>query len=463
MMNKQVLPFPADFMWGTSTSSYQIEGAANEGGRVPSVWDTFSRVPGKVVDGDHGDIACDHYHRYPEDIALIQKLGFKHYRFSIAWPRIITAPGVINEEGLAFYERLLDEIEQAGLIPMVTLYHWDLPQWIEDEGGWTNRAVLAHFREYASVVMERFGSRVGWWNTINEPYCASILGYGTGDHAPGHQNWYEAFTAAHHLLLSHGIAMELHREKGLTGQIGITLNMEYVDPASDTSEDVAAAARRDGFLNRWFAEPIFHGRYPQDMVEWYGDQAQGMDFVHEGDLERIHQPGDYLGINYYARSVIKAASDHSLLQAEQVLFTEPVTDMGWEIHPDSLYRLLTRVQRDFTQGLPILITENGAAMKDELEHGAVKDESRQQYIRDHLVACHRFIQEGGQLHGYYVWSFLDNFEWAFGYSKRFGIVYVDYTTQKRTPKESAKWISQVIEANGLEISETEALSNVETR
>ncbi|MNW31219.1 Beta-glucosidase B [compost metagenome] len=449
-MSNHTLVFPNDFIWGTSTSSFQIEGAAAEGGRVPSVWDTFCRIPGKVVNGDHGDIACDHYHRYREDIALMKQLGFRYYRFSVAWPRIIPAPGVVNEEGVDFYSRLLDEVEQAGLTPMLTLFHWDLPQWLQDMGGWTNREVLEHFRLYASTLMDRFGHRISWWNTINEPYCASILGYGTGEHAPGHQNWYEAFTAAHHLLICHGIAMDLHREKGLSGQIGITLNMEHVDAASASDEDIAAAARRDGFLNRWFAEPVFHGRYPEDMIAWYGEHVRGMDFVQEGDLERIHQPGDFLGINYYARCVVKAAANDSLLQLEQIKFTEPVTDLGWEIHPDSLYKLLKHVEQNYTNGLPIFITENGAAMKDEFVEGVVQDTGRQQYIHDHLVACHRFMQEGGQLKGYYVWSFLDNFEWAFGYSKRFGIIYVDYATQQRTPKQSAHWMSRVIAANALE-------------
>lgn len=292
-MSENTFLFPDTFMWGTSTSSYQIEGGVAEGGRMPSIWDTFCQAPGKVIGGDSGDIACDHFHRFKEDVQLMKQLGFLHYRFSVAWPRIIPAPGVVNEQGLLFYERLLDEIESAGLIPMLTLYHWDLPQWIEDEGGWTNRGIIQHFMTYASVIMDRFGQRISWWNTINEPYCASILGYGTGEHAPGHQNWKEAFTAAHHTLLCHGIAIKLHKEKGLTGKIGITLNMEHVDAASERPEDVAAAVRRDGFINRWFAEPLFNGKYPEDMVEWYGAYLNGLDFVQSGDMELIQQPGDF--------------------------------------------------------------------------------------------------------------------------------------------------------------------------
>ncbi|QDY83818.1 beta-glucosidase [Paenibacillus polymyxa] len=447
-MSENTFVFPATFMWGTSTSSYQIEGGTNEGGRTPSIWDTFCQIPGKVIDGDCGDVACDHFHRFKEDVQLMKQLGFLHYRFSVAWPRIIPAPGVVSEEGLLFYEHLLDELESAGLIPMLTLYHWDLPQWIEDEGGWTQREITQHFKTYASVIMDRFGERIKWWNTINEPFCASILGYGTGEHAPGHENWSEAFTAAHHILMCHGIAINLHKEKGLTGKIGITLNMEHVDAASERPEDVAAAARRDGFINRWFAEPLFNGKYPEDMVEWYGTYLNGLDFVQPGDLELIQQPGDFVGINYYTRSIIRATNDASLLQVEQVHMEEPVTDMGWEIHPESLYKLLTRIEKDFSKGLPILITENGAAMKDELVNGQIEDTGRQRYIEEHLKACHRFIREGGQLKGYFVWSFFDNFEWAWGYSKRFGIVHINYETQERTPKQSALWFKQMMAKNG---------------
>ncbi|OBA02932.1 beta-glucosidase [Paenibacillus polymyxa] len=447
-MSENTFVFPATFMWGTSTSSYQIEGGTNEGGRTPSIWDTFCQIPGKVIEGDCGDVACDHFHRFKEDVQLMKQLGFLHYRFSVAWPRIMPAPGVVSEEGLLFYEHLLDELESVGLIPMLTLYHWDLPQWIEDEGGWMQREIIQHFKMYASVIMDRFGERIKWWNTINEPFCASILGYGTGEHAPGHENWSEAFTAAHHILMCHGIAINLHKEKGLTGKIGITLNMEHVDAASERPEDVAAAARRDGFINRWFAEPLFNGKYPEDMVEWYGTYLNGLDFVQPGDLELIQQPGDFVGINYYTRSIIRATNDASLLQVEQVHMEEPVTDMGWEIHPESLYKLLTRIEKDFSKGLPILITENGAAMKDELVNGQIEDTGRQRYIEEHLKACHRFIREGGQLKGYFVWSFFDNFEWAWGYSKRFGIVHINYETQERTPKQSALWFKRMMAKNG---------------
>lgn len=449
--------FPDDFIWGTSTSSYQIEGAACEGGRTESIWDRFCRTPGKVANGDTGDTACDHYHRYKEDIQIIADLGIRYYRFSVAWSRIYPEKGKLNEEGLQFYERILDELDRHGIEPLLTMYHWDLPQWVQDEGGWANRASVDYFMEYAKALLDRFGRRVPMWNTINEPFCAAILGYGTGEHAPGHRNWREALAAAHHLLLSHGRTVQLYRQQGYGGQIGITLNMEQVEAASSSVEDMEAAARQDGFVNRWFAEPLFMGQYPQDMMTWYLPYVGAFDFIHEGDLQEIHQPGDFLSVNYYSRSVIRSANNDSLLQGERMPIVGKVTDMGWEIHPESLYLLLKRVEDQYTKGLPIFITENGAAMDDVMVDGLIQDWDRIQYIHEHLEACLRFIEEGGQLKGYYVWSFLDNFEWAYGYDKRFGIVYVDYTTQTRTLKESAKWYRQVVKRNGL--AELEAIFN----
>lgn len=449
--------FPDDFIWGTSTSSYQIEGAACEGGRTESIWDRFCRTPGKVANGDTGDTACDHYHRYKEDIQIIADLGIRYYRFSVAWSRIYPEKGKLNEEGLQFYERILDELDRHGIEPLLTMYHWDLPQWVQDEGGWANRASVDYFMEYAKALLDRFARRVPMWNTINEPFCAAILGYGTGEHAPGHRNWREALAAAHHLLLSHGRTVQLYRQQGYGGQIGITLNMEQVEAASSSVEDMEAAARQDGFVNRWFAEPLFMGQYPQDMMTWYLPYVGAFDFIHEGDLQEIHQPGDFLSVNYYSRSVIRSANNDSLLQGERMPIVGKVTDMGWEIHPESLYLLLKRVEDQYTKGLPIFITENGAAMDDVMVDGLIQDWDRIQYIHEHLEACLRFIEEGGQLKGYYVWSFLDNFEWAYGYDKRFGIVYVDYTTQTRTLKESAKWYRQVVKRNGL--AELEAIFN----
>lgn len=445
---KQNYIFPESFIWGTSTSSYQIEGAAAEGGRTPSIWDVFSRQPGKVLNGDHGDVACDHYHRYKEDIALIKQLGFSYYRFSIAWPRIMPANGVVNEEGLAFYDSILDELERAGIKPLITIYHWDLPLWLHEEGGWSSRGIVEHFRQYASLLLDRYGKRVSMWNTINEPFCAAMLGYATGDHAPGHRNWREALTAAHHLLLCHGHAVALHKEKGLAGQIGITLNMELVEPASDKPEDVLAARKQDGYVNRWFADAMFKKQYPADMTELYRAEIGALDFVREGDFEVIGLVGDFLSLNYYTRVVMRAANNGSLLGIERIPIVGASTAMGWEIHPESLTSLLERIQAEYTKGLPIFITENGAAMDDRLVDGKINDADRQQYIRDHLIACHDFIGQGGNLGGYFAWSFLDNFEWALGYERRFGIVYVDYETQQRTPKQSALWLKQCMEQNG---------------
>lgn len=447
-MKKHTFAFPDNFIWGTSTSSYQIEGAAAEGGRTPSIWDVFSRQPGKVLNGDNGDVACDHYHRYKEDIALIKELGFPYYRFSIAWPRIMPAKGVINEEGLAFYDSILDELERQGITPLVTMYHWDLPLWLHEEGGWTNRETVHYFQQYANLLLDRYGKRVPIWNTINEPYCASMLGYATGDHAPGHQNWREALTAAHHLLLCHGHAVAMYKEKGLEGKIGITLNMELVEAATEKPEDLLAAQRQDGYVNRWFAEAIFNKRYPEDMVQLYSTEIGEFDFVHEGDFDIIGLTGDFLGINYYTRVVMRHVENGTVLKVERIPIVGATTSMGWEIHPESLYLLLKRIEKDFTKGLPIIITENGAAMDDHLVDGVVNDADRQQYIRDHLIACHKFIQDGGNLAGYFAWSFMDNFEWALGYDRRFGIVYVDYETQQRTPKQSAWWLKQTIENNG---------------
>lgn len=449
--------FPEDFIWGTSTSSYQIEGAAREGGRTESIWDRFCQTPGKVANGDTGDMACDHYHRYKEDIRIIADLGIRHYRFSVAWSRIYPEKGKLNEQGLQFYERILDELDRYGIKPLMTIYHWDLPQWVQDEGGWVNRAAVDYFLEYAKALFDRFGRRVPMWNTINEPFCAAILGYGTGEHAPGRRNWREAWMAAHHLLLSHGRTVQLYRQEGYGGQIGITLNMEQVEAASPSKEDIEAAARQDGFVNRWFAEPLFMGRYPQDMMAWYLPYAGAFDFIQEGDLQEIHQPGDFLSVNYYSRSVIRSMKNGSLLQGEPMPIKGRVTDMGWEIHPESLYLLLKRVEEQYTKGMPIFITENGAAMDDVMEDGLIRDWDRIHYIHEHLEACLRFIEEGGRLKGYYVWSFLDNFEWAYGYDKRFGIVYVDYATQTRTWKESAKWYKQVVERN--ELAELKAIFN----
>ncbi|SDF08868.1 broad-specificity cellobiase [Thermoanaerobacter thermohydrosulfuricus] len=443
--------FPRDFVWGTATSSYQIEGAVNEDGRTPSIWDTFSKTEGKTYKGHTGDVACDHYHRYKEDVEILKEIGVKAYRFSIAWPRIFPEEGKYNPKGMDFYKKLIDELQKRDIVPAATIYHWDLPQWAYDKGGgWLNRESIKWYVEYATKLFEELGDAIPLWITHNEPWCASILSYGIGEHAPGHKNYREALIAAHHILLSHGEAVKAFREMNIKGsKIGITLNLTPAYPASEKEEDKLAAQYADGFANRWFLDPIFKGNYPEDMMELYSKIIGEFDFIKEGDLETISVPIDFLGVNYYTRSIVKYNED-SMLKAENVPGPGKRTEMGWEISPESLYDLLKRLDREYAK-LPIYITENGAAFKDEVtEDGRVHDDERIEYIKEHLKAAAKFIEEGGNLKGYFVWSLMDNFEWAHGYSKRFGIVYVDYETQKRILKDSALWYKEVILDDGIE-------------
>jgi len=446
-----LVKFPKDFTWGVATSSYQIEGAVNEDGRTPSIWDTFSKTEGKTYQGHTGDVACDHYHRYKEDVEIMKEIGVKAYRFSIAWPRIFPEEGKYNPKGMDFYKRLVDELLKRDIMPVATIYHWDLPQWAyEKNGGWLNRESVKWYVEYASKLFEKLGDVIPLWITHNEPWCSSILSYGIGEHAPGHKDWREALIAAHHISLSHGEAVKVFRDMNLKGaQIGITLNLTPAYPASEKEEDKLAAQYADGFANRWFLDPIFKGNYPEDMMELYSKIIGEFDFIKGGDLETISVPIDFLGVNYYTRSIVKYNED-SMLKAENVPGLGKRTEMGWEISPEPLYDLLKRIDREYTK-LPMYITENGAAFKDEVtEDGRVHDYERIEYIKEHLKAIARFIEEGGNLKGYFVWSLLDNFEWAHGYSKRFGIVYVDYETQKRILKDSAWWYKEVIQKNSIE-------------
>jgi beta-glucosidase len=438
------LRFPKNFIFGVATSAYQIEGATSEGGRTDSIWDTFCRMPGKTHSGHTGDIACDHYHRYAEDVQTIADLGVSSYRFSIAWPRIFPEKGKFNAEGMDFYKRLVDELEKRQLKPAVTMYHWDLPEWLGQMGGWLNRDVSKYFGEYAETLLHHLGVQVDTWITHNEPWCASFLSYGIGEHAPGHTDWREALTAAHHLLLSHGEALQAYRASGLDGNIGITLNLGAVYPASSSPEDVAAARTADGFTNRWFLDPLFRAQYPEDMLEKFEARVGRVDFIRDGDLQHISAPMDFLGVNYYTRSVVKADVTSEFLGVGYVPSSpDSQTDMGWEVHPESLYRLLKRVASEYTD-IPLYVTENGAAYADVLEDdGQIHDTARIAYVEGHLAAAERFIEDGGDLRGYYLWSLMDNFEWAYGYSKRFGIVYVDYDTQKRVLKDSAKWYREL--------------------
>jgi beta-glucosidase len=448
--------FPDGFAWGTATASYQIEGAVNEGGRSPSIWDTFSHTPGKVDNGDTGDVADDHYHRYEEDVQLMADLGVGFYRFSLAWPRIQPdGRGALNEEGVDFYSRLVDALLAKDITPWITLYHWDLPQVLQDAGGWPARDTAQRFAEYAVAIYDRLHDRVKHWTTLNEPWVSAFIGHATGRHAPGIQDPLATLQATHHLLLGHGLATEAMRAQGDDSSVfGITLNVTQVEAASDDPADVDAARRADGLVNRIFFDPLLRGSYPEDVLEAVSGVSDGA-YIQDGDLEQIHQPLDVLGINYYFRTIVKSGQGDEPTQwigqpdIEQVYRGWPKTEMGWEIDPEGLYLFLTRVARDYP-GVPLYVTENGAAFPDEKsDDGQVHDQARIDYLDAHFRAAHRAIEDGVDLRGYFVWSLLDNFEWSFGYRMRFGIVHVDFETLERTPKDSARWYAQVTRANGL--------------
>jgi len=448
--------FPQGFIWGAATASYQIEGAVHEDGRGPSIWDTFSSTPGKVFAGHTGEVACDHYHRYRDDVALMADLGLASYRFSVAWPRIQPdGTGPVNTRGLDFYDRLTDELLGHGIDPVVTLYHWDLPQALQSRGGWTVRETAGAFAEYAQIVHARLGDRVRTWTTLNEPWCSAYLGYASGRHAPGITEPASAFKAVHHLLLGHGLAARALRAAGAQS-LGITLNPASVlpmDPAN--AADLEAARIVDGLNNRIFLDPLIKGHYPADMIE-HMKRFTDLDFIADGDQALIQAPIDVLGVNFYQPTYVSAKPGEPASEenpgTEGVAFRAPVgpvTDMDWQIEPAGLTRLLERLHRDY--GVPMLITENGAAYPDGPgADGQVHDTNRIEYLDGHLRACHDAISNGVDLRGYFVWSLMDNFEWAEGYARRFGIVHVDYRTQARLPKDSARWYSEVIRRNGLE-------------
>jgi len=449
--------FPTAFLWGTATSSYQIEGAVNEDGRGQSIWDTFSHTPGKIQDDSTGDIACDHYHRWREDVALMKELGLRAYRFSIAWPRILpSGRGQVNQAGIDFYSRLVDALLEAGIVPFATLYHWDLPQALQDQGGWPARSTAEAFVEYADVTSRALGDRVKGWITHNEPWCASMLSYQIGEHAPGWHDWPAALASAHHLLLSHGWAAPVLRRNSPGAEVGITLNLNPATPASTSEEDVAAARQFDGYFNRWFLDPIFKGAYPEDMLAAYTAQGhippEGAPFVHSRDMDAISVPTDFLGVNYYTRAIISKANMETDAASTDMPSGPPdaeYTEMGWEVYPQGLHDLLVRLQTEYSPA-KLYITENGASYSDGPgEDGRVRDERRLAYLRDHFTAAKRAMDDGVPLAGYFVWSLMDNFEWAKGYTQRFGIAWVDYNTQQRTPKDSALWYSRVIADNGL--------------
>ena len=456
---QHLLHFPPSFLWGVATSSYQIEGAWDEDGKGESIWDRFTHAEGNIKGGSTGDVAVDHYHRYQEDVQLMKELGLQAYRFSISWPRILPeGRGSVNDKGLDFYRRLVDALLEAGIVPFVTLYHWDLPQALQDEGGWPERAVAEAFVEYTDVVTRHLGDRVEHWITHNEPWVVAFHGYETGEHAPGGEDMDQALRASHHLLLSHGQAVPVIRANSPGAQVGITLNLSPAVPASPSEADRALARRVDGYINRWFLDPLYGRHYPADMVAIYVDEGvleAGMPFVQEGDLEAIAVPTDFLGVNYYTRAIARAEEVENNL--EPTIWTrEDQTEMGWEVYPEGLYTLLNRLHFEYHPGL-LYITENGASYSTGPdENGRVPDEERLSYLRDHFRSAHRALENGVPLAGYFVWSLLDNFEWAHGYTQRFGIVWVDYEALERIPKDSAFWYSEVIEQNAVQASDEDA-------
>ena len=435
--------FPANFTWGVATSAFQIEGAADTDGKGPSIWDTFSRNPANIKDGSNGDVACDHYHRYREDVALIASLGVDAYRFSMAWSRVQPAgKGAWNEKGFDFYKRLLDELDTRGLASHLTLYHWDLPQGLQDDGGWMSRDTAHRFADYAHEVARRFGDRLATIATHNEPWCSANLGYGNAQFAPGVADKKQAIQVSHHLLLSHGLAMQSMRATGTQADLGIVLNLWTADPATDSDADRKLAALEWANSNEWFLDPLFKKRYPELSLQAHGANAPD---IHTGDFDIIAQPIDFLGVNYYRREVMSA----------EVPPPTPVggigfTDMGWEIYPQGLTDLLLQLKQEYPDLPPVYITENGMAAVDTVEGAPgspqVQDTQRIEYVRTHLETLKAAMDQGVDVRGYFLWSLMDNFEWNSGYAKRFGIVYVDYATQQRIPKASALWYRDFLAA-----------------
>ena len=452
MANK--ITFPEKFLWGAATASYQIEGAWKKHGKGESTWDRFSHTPGKIRNGDTGDVADDHYRLWKRDIGLMKKIGLQAYRFSIAWPRILPAGrGKVNQKGLDFYNRLVDGLLEANIRPFVTLFHWDLPQTLEDEGGWAARSTAEAFIEYSDVITRSLGDRVKNWITHNEPAVVAWMGYSTGVHAPGLKDYYLGVRAAHQLLLSHGLAVPVIRRNSPGAEVGITININWVVAASSSRADRNAARSSDGEWFRWFAEPLYGRGYPSDKIDDYtrmGILPDGLDFIQPGDMDIIATPTDFVGLNYYCRHIHRASDPDN--QPQTLLpnskTPEHWTEMGWENYPDGLTGVLGRVYFDY-QPAKVYITENGASYSTPPdEKGNVPDELRTLYLKTHLAAAHRAVQVGVPLAGYFLWSLLDNFEWSWGYMQRFGIVWVDYKTQKRIIKDSGKWYKRVIKRNG---------------
>jgi beta-glucosidase len=441
--------FPAEFVWGAATASYQIEGAVNEDGRGESIWDRFSHTPGMTLNGDTGDVADDHYHRWQGDVELMQRLGLRAYRFSIAWPRIYPrGTGEVNAAGLDFYDRLVDGLLGAGIAPVVTLYHWDLPQALQDQGGWSSPATIDAFVTYAETVARRLGDRVRHWITHNEPWVVAFVGHYQGRHAPGIRDLPTALRVAHHVLLSHARAIPRVRAASPGSQVGITLNLTTSRPASDSPADRRAADLHDQYVNRWFLDPLFGRGYPAELAQVLGGR-----FVAPSpeELREIATPIDFLGINYYCPTVLRAGGELGFQQESEPELAArgfELTAMGWPVAPDAFHELLTRVGREYRPPL-IYITENGAAFDDRPSDGRVADPRRLAYLESHLGAVQHAIHDGVPVQGYFVWSLLDNFEWALGYARRFGVIYVDYPTQARLIKDSGHWYAQVTRSNAL--------------
>jgi beta-glucosidase len=434
-----VYSFPAKFLWGAATAAYQIEGAWNEDGKGESIWDRFSHTQGKIEDGSSGDVACNHYHRYAEDIQLMQQLGLQAYRFSVSWSRVLPAGrGQINPAGLDFYDRLVDSLLAANIEPFLTLHHWDLPLAIQEQGGWTKRTACHAFADYAALIVKHLGDRVKYWTTFNEPSVIMFDGHLNGSHAPGIQDENVAYQVGHHLLVAHGLAVQAMRTINPDLKIGLVLSLWPADPASQDPADIAAAEQAWQSGETLFLDPVFKGHYPPLVYDIAGE---AMPEIQDGDLALIAQRLDYLGVNYYSRHLVNAVGTIDPVPGSQY------TEMGWEVCPPALRRLLNKLNEDYHLP-PVYITENGAAFHDVVEQdGEIRDEQRLDYLRQHFIQAALAIQDGVDLRGYFVWSLLDNFEWSYGYTKRFGIVRVDYETQKRTVKESGKWYQQVISSN----------------
>jgi beta-glucosidase len=443
--DRKTLTFPPDFLFGAATSAYQIEGAWNADGKGESIWDRFTRAPGNIQDGSNGDIACDYYHRWEEDVTILKDLGVSAYRFSLSWPRILPqGRGKLNQAGIDFYSRLVDWLLEAGIIPFVTLYHWDLPQALQEAGGWPARLISQAFLEYTDLASRFLGDRVKFWATLNEPMVSAYLGYGQGEHAPGLADQDEMLAAAHHLMLAHGQAVPLIRANSAMSHVGIVLNLTPCYPASPSLADRQAAWQQDGIDNRWFLDPIAGRGYPPDIAAHY---PSDMDFIKPGDMQSISEPIDFLGVNYYTRKIVRSQEIPKEENEPRTVFPNPeFTEMGWEVYPPGLLETLVRVHFDY-RFPELYITENGAAYPDEVTpDGRIHDQDRIDYLHKHLDQALQAVHTGVPLRGYFVWSLLDNLEWAYGFSKRFGLVYLDYKDQRRILKDSADWYRSLIQA-----------------